>query len=529
VAGPATTLPDGGPPGPRRIHDLLGGAPADAFATAGGGERLTYGQLRVEVERYARALLALGVRRGDRVAMLTPPSVDFWRVLHATAAIGAIWIGVNPRYQRRDFEYLLGDASPCVILALSPFDGRDYIAELAPLVPPGARLVSLGDPSPLALDRAAFLAAGEAIADEALLAARAAVEPEDAAIIVYTSGTTGRPKGALLSHRAIVASALANAAWMGAENLARAVCAAPVNHVGAINNICMNILAAGGAIVFYPQVDIPALAELSRQVKPTYLVSSPTGFAMMLSHPAGVSARLGSTKLIVFGGATTALSTLETIAPSGAALSSVYGQSETCGIITHTRLDDPLEAHAATIGRPLAGAQLRIAGPDGAALAAGESGEIQIRAPYVMSGYFNNPAATAEAFTPEGFLRTGDLGRVRADGQLVFVGRLKEMFKSGGYNIYPVEIEQAICEHPAVALAAVVPVPHETFQEVGHAFVQPKPEAQLDLDALKAFLKGRIANYKVPKSFEIDLDLPRLPNNKLDKMALQDRAKRQRA
>ena len=512
---------------PRRIHDLLAiAAPAEALAAAGPGERLTYGEMRLETDRYARGLLALDVRRGDRVAMLTAPCVDFWRLLHAAASIGAVWVGINPRYQRRDFELLLSDAKPAVIIAPPPFDGRDYIAELTPLAPPGARMIGLGETPTGVMDRAALLAAGEAVSDAALDGARAAVDPEDPAVIVYTSGTTGKPKGALLSHRAITSSAIANAAWMGADNLARAICAAPVNHVGAINNICMNVMAAGGAVIFYPEVDIPALAALSREVKPTYLVSSPTGFAMMLSQPDGMAGRMASTRLIVFGGAMTALSTLEVIAPFGAGLSSVYGQTETCGIITHTRPADPLEAHAATLGKALAGADLRIAGPDGTEASQGETGEIQIRAPYVMSGYFNNPAATAEAFTADGFLRTGDLGLIRDDGNVVFVGRLKEMFKSGGYNVYPVEIEQAICEHPAVALAAVVAVPHDTFQEVGHAFVQPGPGESVTPDELKAFLRARIANYKVPKTFEIEAELPRLPNNKLDKVALQTRARR---
>ncbi len=513
--------------GPRRIHDLMAtAAPDSAPAASGGGEHLTYGELRAEIDRYARGLLALGLGRGDRVAMLTPPSVDFWRVLHAAVSIGAIWVGLNPRYQKRDFEYLLGDAQPKVVLAQSPFDGRDYIAELTPLLPHGARLVGLGETPAGVTGRADFLRAGAAIDDIALAAARGAVDPEDPAIIVYTSGTTGKPKGALLSHRAITASAIANATWMGPESLARAICAAPVNHVGAINNICMNQLAAGGAITFYPEVDIPALARLSREIRPTYLVSSPTGFAMMLGQPDGLAGRLASTRLIVFGGAMTSLSTLELIAPYGAGLSSVYGQTETCGIITHTRPSDPLEVHATTIGRALAGTELRIAGPDGAEAPQGEPGEIQIRAPYVMSGYFNNPAATAEAFTADGFLRTGDLGLIREDGNAMFVGRLKEMFKSGGYNVYPVEIEQAICEHPAVALAAVVAVPHETFQEVGHAFVQPNTGETVTGEEIKAFLKTRIANYKIPKSFEVEAELPRLPNNKLDKVLLTARARR---
>ncbi len=511
--------------GPRRINDLLAAQPAEALAAVDGDVRLTYGELREEVARYARALLALGVKRGDRVAMLTPPALEFWKVLHAAAAIGAIWVGINPKYQRRDFEHLLSDAQPAVVLARTHFDGRDYLAELSPLLPDSARLVGLGETPEGIMNREAFLAAGEALGPGALISARAAVDPEDAAIIVYISGTTGKPKGALLSQRAITTSAIANAAWMGAEHIARSICAAPVNHVGAINNICLNVMAAGGAIIFYPEVDIPALAALSRAEKPTYLVSSPTGFAMMLSQPNGVAARLGATKLIVFGGAMTALSTLEQIATFGARLSSVYGQTETCGIITRTRPEDPLEAHATTIGRVLEGAELRIAGADGAEAAQGETGEIQIRGPYVMSGYFNNPAATAEAFTADGFMRTGDLGLVRPDGNVVFVGRLKEMFKSGGYNVYPVEIEQAICEHPAVALAAVVAVDDPRFQEVGFAFVQPEVGASVTAEEVKGFLRERIANYKIPKTIVIEAELPRLPNNKLDRVTLQARAR----
>ena len=494
------------------------------LAAVDGDQRLSYADLKSQVDAYAKALLCLGVKRGDRVAMLTPPSLDFWIALHATTSIGAIWVGVNPRYQARDFEHLFSDAEPAVLLAVSPFEERDYCAELAPLMPPGRPIIAHGVPTAGARSLEDFLNAGGSISNEALQSARAAVDPEDPAIIVYTSGTTGKPKGAMLSHRAIVSSAYVNAEWMGAEGLASSICAAPVNHVGAINNICMNVLAAAGAIIFYPRVDLPALSQLSKQEKPTYLVSSPTGFAMMLSRPAGVHGRLSSTKLIVFGGAMTALSVLEQIAPYGARLSSVYGQTETCGIITRTLPEDSLAAHAETIGKPLPGADCRIAGPSGEPLPDGETGEIQIRAPYTMSGYFRNPQATAEAFTTDGFLRTGDLGFRRPDGNLVFVGRLKEMFKSGGYNVYPVEIEQAISEHPSVALAAVVPVDHPTYQEVGFAFVEARPGMTVSGDELKDYLKSRIANYKVPKAFEILADLPKLPNGKIDKMTLRARA-----
>ena len=496
----------------------------DALAAVDGSQRISYAALAARVDAYAKALVAKGVGRGDRVAMLTPPGVDFWVALHATASIGAIWVGVNPRYQRRDFEQLLSDSAPTLLIAVSPFDGRDYCAELAPLLGPDCPIVAHGEPTAGAMALARFLEGGASISNETLAVARRQVDPEDPAVIVYTSGTTGRPKGAMLSHRAIAASAIANAAWMGSDALARSICAAPVNHVGAIDNICMNVLAAGGALTFHPRVDIPALAQLSRAEKPTYLVSSPTGFAMMFANEANVAGRLANARLIVFGGAMTALPVLQKIAPFGPRLSSVYGQTETCGIITRTHPSADLATHAETIGEPLEGAELRIAGADGSALPDGETGEIQIRAPYVMSGYFRNPEATRDAFTSDGFLRTGDLGFRRPDGNLVFVGRLKEMFKSGGYNVYPVEVEQAICEHPAVALAAVVPVAHPTFQEVGVAFIEPKPGMAVTGDEIHAFLKARIANYKAPKSYVVLAELPKLPNSKIDKMTLRQTA-----
>ena len=509
-----------------RITDLLdrmAGRDPEGISALDAGRGLTFAQLVGARDRYARALLAAGVKRGDRVAMVTPPCLDFWVVIHAATSIGAIWVGINPRYQARDFAMLLGDSRPALLVAVSPFEDRDYVAELAPLLPADVTVVGHGPAHPRAVTEDAFLAAGDRVGDADLAAAQAAVDPEDPAVIVYTSGTTGRPKGAMLSHRAIALSAQANAAWMGSANLSGAICAAPVNHVGAINNICMNVLAGGGRILFFPRVDLPALAALSLREKPTYLVSSPTGFAMMLAGGEAALKRMSGIRLTVFGGAATALAVLQQIAPCGSRLSSVYGQTETCGIITRTTDADTLEAHAATIGTVLPGAELRIADPAGAPLPDGQTGEIQIRGPYVMSGYFNNPAATAEAFTADGFLRTGDLGLIRADGNVVFVGRLKEMFKSGGYNIYPVEIEQAICEHPDVALAVVVAVDDPKFQEVGHAFVQPEPGRPVTGAAIAAFLRERIANYKIPKAFTIEAELPTLPNGKLDRMGLKRR------
>lgn len=511
----------------RFIQDILlerCEAAPDGDAVVDGPVRITNRDLRERVDAIAKGLIAAGIKRGDFVATLAPPSADFWLIFLATSSIGAIWQGLNPRYQRNEYSYLLGDTAPKLVFARTEFDGRGYLDELKELAPAGTQFAAIGE-TPLEPE-SPFCISGAAISDEALAQARGRVDPEDPAVVVYTSGTTGKPKGALLSHRAIVQTALANVAWIGRDSLASTLCPAPINHVGALNNVCMNTFAGGGRIVFYPRVDLAALGELNARELPSYLVASPTAFAMMLAVP-GVDMRLYSFyKAIIFGGAATPIAYLEQVVKTGAKLSSVYGQTETTGIVTYTPFGSSLEAMSETIGQALAGNEVRIGDEKGVEARRGETGEIQVKGVSVMSGYHNKPDATRDAFTPDGWLRTGDLGFVREDGNIVFAGRLKEMFKSGGYNVYPVEVELAICEHQDVAQAVVVAVPHPTFQEVGHGFLLPKAGRTLNPDAVRTFLRECIADYKVPKTWEVLDAFPFLPNGKVDKRALAARLKR---
>jgi acyl-CoA synthetase (AMP-forming)/AMP-acid ligase II len=507
-----------------RIHDLLASHAAtvpEAEAAVDGAVRLTYRTLAERVDAIARALIAAGIEPGDRVATMTPPALEFWLTYLATVSIGATWMGLNPRYQNPEYAYLLGDAQPKLVFCREEYEGRNYLADLRAVAPATTRFVTLAGAAPGAEGWDAFIATGSVCDDAVLAARRAAVDPEAIAVIVYTSGTTGKPKGAMLSHRAIMAAAITNLRWM-ADGLESTVCAAPINHVGALNNVCMNVFAYGGRIIFYHRVDLAALAEIARAEHPSYLVGSPTTFAMFAATPDHALDRLGSTKLLVFGGGATAAALLEPVAASGLPMFNVYGQTETCGIVTSTDAEAPVEVMADTIGRPLPMAEMRIGDAAGNPLPLGQTGEIQVRGPYNMSGYFGRPDATAEAFTADGYLRTGDLGVEREDGNFSFVGRLKEMYKSGGYNIYPVEIELALAQHPSVGLAAVLPVPHPMFQEVGHAFVASSDPALTDA-ALKEHLRPLLANYKIPKTFSIEAELPMLPNMKVDKQALKRR------
>ena len=506
-----------------RVHDLLSShaeAIGDAEAAIDGDVRWDYATLSRRVDTVARALIANGVERGDRVATMAPSSIDFWVQYLAAVSIGAVWMGLNPRYRIPEYAYLLGDAAPRIVLCLADYEGRDYHADLRAAGPAVPRFVPFGD-GEAAFE--AFVAEGTGVSDAALAARRAAVDPEDIAVIVYTSGTTGKPKGAMLSHRAVMASALTNMSWLG-DALESTLNVAPINHVGALNNVCMTVFAYGGRIVFHHRVDAAAIAAIARRERLTYLVAGPTSFAMFAQGEGGgeMSERLGGFRAIVIGGGVTPEAVLTPLVASGVRVHNVFGMTETCGTVSATEPGASPRAMAETFGRVLPGAELRIGDADGNALPIGTTGEIQIKGPYVTSGYFGRPDATAEAFTADGFFRTGDLGVANADGSASYVGRLKEMFKSGGYNIYPAEIEQALAEHPAVLTAAVLPVPHPVFQEVGHAFVESEDGA-LDEAALRDFLKPRLANYKLPKSFTIEPALPRLPNYKIDKQALKAR------
>jgi acyl-CoA synthetase (AMP-forming)/AMP-acid ligase II len=508
----------------KRIHDLLHSHAQnipDAEAAVDGDTRLTYRQLSDDVDAIARALVASGIKPGDRVATMVPPSVEFWLTYLAATSIGAIWMGLNPRYQLPEYQYLLNDAKPSLIFCRTEYEGRRYCDDLQSVGGDVGQFVSLGEPSGRAISLDAFLERGQGVSDADLAQRRAAVDPEDIAVIVYTSGTTGKPKGAMLSHRAIMAAALCNLCWME-DGLESTLNVAPINHVGALNNVCMNVFAYGGKIVFYHRVDFEAVAQITKDEALTFLVGSPTSFAMFAAMPDKGLGRLGNYRLIVFGGGATAEALLQPVFETGVAMYNVYGQTETCGIVTATDAGASPKVMAETFGRALPGAHIRIADADGQTMPIGEPGEIQVKGPYCMTGYYGRPEATAEAFTADGYLRTGDLGVEHPDGNFSFVGRLKEMFKSGGYNIYPVEIELALAEHPSVGMAAVLSVPHPVFQEVGHAFIATEDPA-LDADALRDFLKPLLANYKIPKSFSFEPELPYLPNMKVDKQALKRR------
>lgn len=503
----------------------------DREAIIFGDQRLSYADFDREIDRYARALIAAGVETGDRVAMIVTPRPEFILMLLGAMRAGAVWVGVNPKYRREEMRHVLGDCRPKLLVSiLEDPAGRRYDDDLRYLagdVVPDAELVTIGgilEGRSRSLDT--FLAAGDA-----LDAARAAEQlnrtsRRDPVSIVYTSGSTGKPKGALLSHDSFFHSYKAlSESFVGREHLRaghRMICNLPTNHVGCQSDLCGNCLIDGGTIVFMETFDPAGILEITERERITTLGGLPLMHQAVFDHPDATRRDLSSVSVIAWGGAPMPAPLLKRLMGKGYFFSLHYGLTEGGSINSVNPPDADFALLTETIGHPDHHNEYRVVDAEGAPVSENEIGEVQIRGPGVMLGYFNNPEATAAAFTADGWFRTGDQVQLLPDGNWRFVGRIVEMFKSGGYNVYPREVELALEEHPGVAAAAVISVADPRYDEVGWAFVIPAPSASIDEAMLRAFASERLANYKVPKTFLIRETLPLLPIGKVDKHALRD-------
>lgn len=527
TAGDTPTLPPSQP----RISDFVAWwaeRTPDAEAMVLDGARTSYAAFNAQIDALAKALLAAGVGKGDRVATLCPPSPDYFVAFLASASIGAIWLGLNPRYQLDELSYVVGDSEPVVLLARSQIGKRDYRADLAALVKaaPSVRAVAIVDAQDGAgVDGAvgleSFLATGAEVCDAALATARANCGGRDPCMIVYTSGSTGRPKGALLHHEGIAEFSLGqNRVWP--VNPLRVLNYFPINHVGCVIDVSCPALVAGGAIVFLEHFDPARSLELMQAEKVTLWGSVPSVFQLQFALPDFADYDLSAVKTIMWGGAAMPRETIARLLDYGLPLATNYGLTESSSAITVIPPTRDIDILSTTVGWPFEGTEIRLVDRQGREVADGEEGELHSRSRYNMLGYWRRPEATAEVLLEGGWMATGDIARKNPDGSYSIRGRVKEMYKSGGYNVYPREVENAIEAHDAVEMAAVVSVPDPVWQEVGVAYVLPG--APVTAEALAAHCRERLANYKLPKLFVIVDDLPLLPIGKVDKVTLKKRA-----
>lgn len=495
---------------------------ADALVL--GETRITYQALQDSVTALASAFKRAGIRPGDRIATMSPPHPDFTIAFLAAMSTGAIWVGLNPRYRLAELAYVLRDAEPSLLLTRTTIGPRNYTADLQQLQAEfqHIRFVSLdaNDPSSPFESYAAFLDSADAPGTPAGPMSKK-IPDRDPCIIVYTSGSTGRPKGALLTHEALVEFSLVqNRLWPVSH--CRVLNHFPINHVGCVVDISCPALISGGCIVFLEQFDADAALSLMVSERISFWVSLPTIFQTLLSLPQFAKADLSAVELIAWEGAAMPEELIHQLLKVCPRLATNYGLTETTGAVTLVSPTDKIEALIDSIGIPMPGVEMRLADATGQSVPEGQAGEIQVRSLFNMIGYWRRDTESSETILDGGWLRTGDLGVRRPDGAYRLVGRLKEMYKSGGYNIYPREIEIVIEQLSGVEMAAVVGVSDPRWQEIGFAFVVAHPS--IDADQLDRHCRVHLANYKVPKCFVSKESLPLLPIGKVDKTALRQEA-----
>jgi acyl-CoA synthetase (AMP-forming)/AMP-acid ligase II len=486
--------------------------------------RWTYRELALEMDQFARALLAAGVSKGDRVAFLSTPRPECFLAFLATASIGGITLGLNPKFPIDELRYFVGDAEPRLLIGFGRDAEGGHAEVLRGLDSEFAfierALVLGGREDEASVSWEAWLSEGRDVAAEEFARAREAVETMDPALILYTSGSTGRPKGAVLPHRALSYCGMVQVERWTGEPL-RILCNLPVNHIGFMGDICSYGLVGGGTIFYMEEFDPQRMLGLIQRERLTGWGQVPTMFQLALSLPNFREYDLSSLQWIIWGGACAPRELIEALMETGARLATSYGMTETGGSVIYTDADAGMDALANTVGRPDPHFEVRIARPDGTTVAPGEEGEIQVRGDHIMLEYWRRPEATREAIDADGWLHTADVALLREDGNYALRGRQSEMYKSGGENVYPREVERVLEQHPKVALAAVVGVPDPLYSEVGHAFVLRAPGADPGEEELRSFCKERLVNFKVPKAFFVRGTLPMLPIGKVDKVALR--------
>nr|BFE60726.1 3-((3aS,4S,7aS)-7a-methyl-1,5-dioxo-octahydro-1H- inden-4-yl)propanoate--CoA ligase FadD3 [Dactylosporangium thailandense] len=489
----------------RTIPDLVRAGAAHyrgREAVVDGDVRLTYADLAAEVTRCAEALAARGIAKGDRVALWAP---NGWRWIVAALGIvsaGGVLVPLNTRFKGAEAAYILARSGARLLLVDDGFLGNRYIDSLAE--------AAAETPTPALTDIVSFADWDEFVAVGK--GVDAVVHPEDLSDLFFTSGTTGRPKGAMLTHRQSTELYVAWSALAGLREGDRYLLVNPCFHTFGYKAGVIACLLRGATLVPQAVFDVPVSLELVQRERITVLPGPPTLYTSMLDHPGRSGYDLSSLRVAVTGATTVPVVMIERLRAEMAleTVLTAYGLTESCGTATMCRPDDDPQTVATTCGPAVPGVEVRVDE---------SSGEVLIRGYNVMQGYFQDPAATAEAIDAEGWLHTGDVGVLDERGYLRITDRLKDMFIVGGFNAYPVEIEQVIARHPAVAEVAVVGVPDARLGEVARAFVVPRPG--LRVDELAAYCRDRLANYKQPRSFVLLDALPRNASGKVLKTTLR--------
>ncbi len=506
----------------------------DAVVSLHQGTRLSYGQLVDEVDAVARGLLAIGIERGDRVGIWAPTCVEWTLLQFACARIGAILVNVNPAYRPNELAYALAQSGVRLLVTARSFKTSDYLAMLAGVRPELARLERVvtidGEAAGGAsdLEWPAMVERGGAVSSDTVREREALLDVDDPINIQYTSGTTGNPKGATLTHHNIMNNAASMARTMGYSSVDRVCIPVPLYHcfgMGIGNLGCV----ASGATMVYPAASFDPLATLEAlsDERCTSVYGVPTMFIAMLEHPRFAEFDTSALRTGIMAGAPCPVEVMKRVVDEMHAreICIGYGMTETAPVSFMTRPEDDIERRVSTVGTVLPNVEGKIVDPaTGQTLPVGTPGEVCTRGYLVMRGYWDNPEATSEAIDEAGWMHTGDIGVMDSAGYLNIVGRIKDMVIRGGENLYPREIEELLFQHPAVASVQVIGVPDERMGEELMAWVVLREGAAVSEDELRSFCRERVAHFKVPRYLKFTTEFPMTVTGKVQKFKMREMA-----
>ncbi|MDJ1134103.1 fatty acid--CoA ligase family protein [Streptomyces iconiensis] len=529
-------------------------------AVVEGRTRISYAELGERVERAAAACLASGVEPGDRVGIWAPNTLDW--IVSALGAVtaGGVLVPLNTRFKGAEAAYVLERTRAKLLFVTGTFLGTSYVASLRrataegpgetagaesgeggtsrpgaarpgpagrgplPGLPHLREVVVLAEDAPADFSSwSRFLARGEGVSQEAVRERAALIGPASPSDITFTSGTTGHPKGAVVTHEQTLRVYAVWSEIAGLEEGDRYLIVNPFFHTFGYKAGVIACLMRGATMIPQPVFSVEtALAHIATE-RISVLPGPPTLHQAILDHPARHKHDLSALRLVVTGAAVVPLELVERLRAElkvGTVLTA-YGLTEASGTVTMCRRGDPAEVIAGTSGRAIPETEVCVVASTGAVQPPGEPGEVLVRGYHVMSGYFEEPQETARAITPDGWLRTGDVGVMDADGNLRITDRIKDMFIVGGFNAYPAEIEQLLVRHPDIADVAVVGIPDTRLGEAGKAFAVRHKGATVTADELIAWSRREMANYKVPREVEFVSELPRNASGKVLKTRLR--------
>jgi fatty-acyl-CoA synthase len=507
--------------------------------------RLNYSQYRNEVNRIAKGLLAIGIKKGENVAVWAT-NLPKWILLEmALAKIGAVLVTVNTNYRAGELEYVLRQGDVAALFMIEEYRGNSYLDSIFAIAP---ELNAIADPSrerlrserlpllrqvamiggarrPGLLLYSDIVALGETISDETLKQRQASVAPDEVAQMQFTSGTTGFPKAVMLTHHSLINQAYVGSVISGLQCDERYVTAMPLFHIAGCVGGVLFALLTGCALIQMIGFDPAKQLELLATEKATFTFNVPTMLVAMLNHPRFIAGEfdLSSLRLIMTGATPVPVVLMEQVKEKiGADALIVFGQTESSGAITTTELTDSFELKSATVGRPHPHMDIKITKPEtGETAGFGESGELLARGYLVMKGYYNMPEMTAETIDEDGWLHTGDLATMNAEGYVNIVGRVKDLIIRGGENIYPAEIEAFLMRHPKIAEAQVIGVPDIFMGEEAAGLLRLKPGESADEAEIREYCAASISKHKIPKYILFVSDYPLTPSGKVKKFELR--------